>query len=241
MLHKLFHRMRTHLQRKKIEREMDTELRFHLEMETEENIRRGMSEEEARLAARRSFGGVEQAKEAYRDVSRFRWIEDVWQDLRYGVRMLAKRPGFTLVAVLTLSLGIGVNTALFTLFDAFMLKPLPLKDPDSLVHIIGIDQRGERHNLFSYPDYLDYRERNTTLAGLAVWNKVAVVLGEAESGHDDLSVMGKGSGYVFGQIISANYFSMLGAEMALGRGFLPEEDRTPGTHPVVVLGHGFWR
>src|SRR5499427_5465360 len=94
-----------------------------------------------------------------------RWEDDMFQDLRYGVRMLVKSPGFAFVAVATLALGIGVNTALFTVFDALMLKPLPLKDPDSLVNFSGVDQSGGRRALFSYLDYLDYRDRNTTLAG----------------------------------------------------------------------------
>src|SRR6266545_4230662 len=108
-----------------------------------------------------------------------RWEDEMIQDLRYGVRMLLKHPGFTFVAVATLALGIGVNTALFTVFDALLLRPLPLKDPASLVNFSGLDHSGGRHKLFSYLDYLDYRDRNTMLAGLVAWNKAAVVLGEA--------------------------------------------------------------
>jgi putative ABC transport system permease protein len=167
-----------------------------------------------------------------------RWEDEMVQDLRYGARTMLKHPGFTCVAALTLALGIGVNTALFTVFDALMLKPLPVKDPDGLISFSGLNRGGGRRKLFSYHDYLDYRDRNTTLAGLVAWNKAAVALGEAPVGCDDLST--EGASYVFGQIVSANYFSALGAEMELGRGFLPEEDRTLGTHAVIVLSHYFW-
>jgi predicted permease len=163
------------------------------------------------------------------------------QDVRYSLRLLLKRPGFTFVAVLTLALGIGANTALFTVFAAFALKPLPVADPGSVVRLAGRDREGATRLLFSYPDYLDYRDRSDTLAGLAAWNKVAVSLGERPVvTGDDLAPLASDNEYLFGQLVSGNYFSLLGAKMALGRGFLPEEDAGPGAHPVVVLSHGFW-
>src|SRR5262249_59766501 len=112
---------------------MDAEMRFHLTMETAKNIRRGMSEEEARRAALRSFGGVEQAKEAYRDLSRFRLVEELWQDVRFSARLLLKQPSFLAVAVLTLALGIGANTAIFTVVNGVLVRSLPYRDPSQLV------------------------------------------------------------------------------------------------------------
>src|SRR5262245_1545252 len=166
----------------------------------------------------------------------------LWQDLRYGARTLLKKPGFTLIAILTLALGIGVNTALFTVFDAFVLKPLPLKDPDSIAKVSGRRPDGDRTWLFSYLDYLDYRDRNHVFEGLVAWNKVAAAFGEKPAGPTDDSFIIAGShDFIFGQIVSGNYLSVLGAEMALGRAFLPDEDREPGTHPVIVVSYGFWQ
>ena len=168
-------------------------------------------------------------------------MSTLWQDLRYGARMLLKKPGFTLIAVITLALGIGVNTALFTVFDAFVLKPLPLKDPDSIVKISWRMPDGGRNWLFSDLDYLDYLDRNHVFEGLVAWNKVAVAFGEKPAGPMDDSFIAASHEYIFGQIVSGNYFSVLGAEMALGRAFLPEEDRGLGEHPVMVLSYGFWQ
>jgi predicted permease len=169
-----------------------------------------------------------------------RWEDEMFQDLRYGARMLLKNPGFSLVVMLTLGLGIGVNTALFTVFNALVLKPLPLEDVDSLVEFQGVPQPGQQGRRFSYPDYQDYAARTQTLAGLTLIDETGATLGieheqpgAAQSGREEF-------GIVNCQLVSANYFALLGAQMALGRAFLPEEERTPGTHPVAVLSHYFW-
>jgi macrolide transport system ATP-binding/permease protein len=157
-----------------------------------------------------------------------RWEDEMIQDLRYGIRMLLKSPGFTLIAVFTLSLGIGANTAIFTLLDKVLIRTLPVDQPHQLV-IFSRDAGGAPW-IFSYPLYADLRNRNDVLSGLAAYYQQPFSLSD-----------GSQSERVIGQIVSGNYFAALGVRPALGRFFLPEEDRTPGTHPVVVIGHGLWR
>src|SRR5215510_13971747 len=135
MLSRLRTALRALLRRSQAERELDEELCYHIERQTEQNIRLGMNPEEARCAALKAFGGVGQAKERSRDARGVRWIEEFWQDLRFGVRMLRKNPGFTLIAALMLSLGIGANTAIFSLIDAVSLKSLPVRRPEELVSL----------------------------------------------------------------------------------------------------------
>lgn len=231
------------LRRRKQEADLDRELRFHIEQRVAEFRASGLGEEEARRRARLEFGGTEQVKEDCRDARGTRWLEDLWQDLRYGLRLLRRSPVFTLVAVLTLALGMGGNTAILTLINTFALRPLPVRDPASIVHIWMETGGGQRLPLFSYRDYLDYRVRSQTLAGLVASNKVAAVLGDPPPGPaaDDGSTLASGYRYAFGQIVTANYFNVLGVSMALGRPFLANEDIVPDEHPVVVLSYSFWR
>ncbi|MGH9838197.1 MAG: ADOP family duplicated permease [Blastocatellia bacterium] len=224
--------------RKQRDEELDAEIRSHLDEAIRERIERGESPDEARAHALREFGNVGLVKEVTREMWGWASLERLGQDLRFGLRMLRKNPGFSLIAILTLALGIGVNTTLFTVYDAFVLKPLPLKDPDSIANVTGYDREGNRNRLFSYLDYVDYRDRNTMFAGLVAMNKFAAPFGEQAAGGADSPFLPGNFG--MGRLVSGNYFAVLGAEMVLGRGFAPEEDRTPGTHPVLVLSHICW-
>ncbi len=225
-------RLRALLRKSEMERELDEELRYHVEQQTEQNIRLGMSPEEARQAALKSFGGVEQAKERSRDARGVRWIEELWQDLRYGARILMKSPGFTLVAVITLALGIGANTAIFTWLKAVYLQPLPgVAESHRLVILRTWIKSANSPFLVSYPNYKDYRDRNEVFSGLAAFNPITFNLVDREKQPER----------IWGSLVSGNYFDVLGVRAAMGRFFTPEEDRTPGAHPVAVISHKLWQ
>jgi predicted permease len=156
-------------------------------------------------------------------------VETLWKDMRHGARLLARQPGFTAVAILSLGLGVGVNTTIFSVVNAVLFKPSAVEDADRLVEIYS-GREGYEHLTSSYPDYQDLRESADAFSGMAAHAYVSALLtrgGRAES--------------ILGEIVTASYFDVLGVRTARGRTFLPEEDRTPGTHPVVVLSHGAWQ
>jgi putative ABC transport system permease protein len=228
MVREIFHRLRASLRRGKTEREMDAEMRFHLEMETAENIRRGMSEEEARRAALRSFGGVEQVKEAYRDLSRFRLIEGLWQDVRFSARLLLKQPGFLAVAVLTLALGIGANTAIFTVVNGMLIRSLPYRDPSQLVLLgAGIDivHPNSERNPWGWRDRLKSFEQLAAY-GLNEGGVNLTNAGEAER--------------IDGRDVSANFFQTMGVSPVVGRFFGPEQERGENL-AVAVISSRLWK
>ncbi len=221
-------RLRALFRKDRVDQELSEELAFHLEKQIEQNIAAGMSREEARYAALHSFGGVEQVKEECRDAWGVRFIETLLQDLRFGLRMLAKNPGFTAVAVLTLALGIGANTAIFSVVNGVLLRPLPYPEPDRLVRIY---ERSAQFNLMSvaYPNFLDWERMNRSFAGLAAYR------GEA------FNFTGPGQPeYIPGAIATANFFSVLGVKPLQGRTFTPEEERQ-GANPVAMVSEGLWK
>ena len=219
--HRLFHRRQQ-------EEQLEKELRHHLDLHTSDLISQGYSPKEAQRQARLALGGSEQVKEMCRDARGIRWLEELLQDLRIGMRVLRKNPGFTLVVTATLALGIGANTAIFGLVDALLLRPLPVvKAPGELVLLMRGDGRGPT---LSYPDFTVLRERNEVLSDLALYTQAPISFGNNVR-----------SEVVLGAMVSSNYFDVLGIKPSFGRAFLPEEDRTPGAHPIVVLNHSFWQ
>ena len=224
--------------------DLQAEIRFHLAMEERENLESGMSAEEAHYAALRRFGNVTLAREGSSEMWRWTWLETLGQDVRYGLRQLRRNPGFTIVAVLTLALGIGVNTTLFTAFDAVALKPLPVAEPNSVVRLVRSLASGAQGDVqygFSYPEYVEYRAHNHVFSELiaASWPiKIFAVL--PSEGRSGSYAFGEPEG-INAQLVSGNYFADAGVSAAIGRTFLPEEDAAPGAHPVAVLSYPFWQ
>ena len=225
-----------------LERQLDEELRAHLEMLTDENVRRGMLPEEARYAALRAFGGVEQVKEEYREQRGVLSMETLMQDVRYGLRQLRRNPGFTVVAGLTLALGIGANTAIFSVVNAVVLRPLPYAHSDRLVWIAE-SIPALKSEAATGGDYVDWQNQNHTLDRIAAYDTVyrgSLSEGAGGAGSADFNLTGRGTpARVHVAFVSASFFATLGVEPQLGRAFTENEDQPSGPQ-VVVLIHSFW-
>jgi predicted permease len=214
------------------ESQLETELRFHLDQHIAQLIAQGLGPEEARRRARLALGGPEQVKEQCRDARGTRWLEDFLQDVNHAVRTLSKQPGFAAVALLTLALGIGVTTVMFTLVNGVLLKPLPYPQPNQLVSLQEQTERSNEYGnrwAFAYLNFLDCKRESHSLASMAAWRfNVGTVSdqGQAE--------------YVSARQISSEFFSVLKTSPPQGRDFLPEDDRL-GAEPVVILGYSFWQ
>lgn len=218
--------------REKVEAELDAEVNSYFDTLAERHMERGMSPEDARRAARVQFEGPEQVKEKVREVRVGTMIDATLKDVRYALRMLRKNPGFLAVAVCSLAIGIGATSAIYSIADAMLLRPLPVPHASEVIAITPVsDQPFSALNLVSYPDYKEFRDRNRTFEGLAASSYS--FFGFAPN-RDTLPRM------KFGMAVSGNFFQVLGVEPTLGRGFRPEEDQAVGRDAVAVLSHDLW-
>jgi len=217
------------LRKDRIEQEMEDEMRFHLLMRTRENIERGMRPDEAGREARRRFGNVERIKDLARDIKGGGFMETLLQDLRYSARMLRKSPGFTAVAALTLALGIGANTAIFSVVNAVLLRPYPYKDEDRLVWLWETSPPGVHGSNPSPANFLDWQKQNKVFEQLEAINvRDFNLIGDANPER------------MRGMVITHGLFSLLGVRPQIGRDFFPGEDR-PGHSNVAILSHELWQ
>jgi predicted permease len=223
-------RLRSLFRRRIVETELDEELRDHLERKTEDGVARGLTNAEARRVALLELGGIEQEKEMCRDTRGVRWLEDFLQDVRFGLRWLRKSPGFSATVILALALGLGANTALFSLFNRVLLQALPVRQPEQLVVLNVANERPDSVRSFSYPMYRGLRDNNTVFSGLL-----------AQAGAEMNATYNGKSEKARGELVSGNYFETLGVRPWRGRLFTQADDRILGAHPVVVLSYNYWQ
>src|ERR1044071_8379870 len=224
-------RWRALTHKRAVEQELDNELQFHLDKDIAENINSGMTAEDARYEALKAFGGVEQSKEEARDTRGVRVIENVLEDARYSLRLLTKNPAFTFVVLLTLALGIGANTAIFSFANGILLRPLPYPQSDRLVVLDETAlKRGVNSMSVSYPNFLDWREQNKSFEDIGIYFSTSRF---ALSGAGEPTE-------VRGSYISHGLFEILRVSPQLGRTFTATED-TPDEEWAVILGHNLWQ
>lgn len=203
------------IRKRHLERELEDEVLVHIEMAERDAMARGLSAEDARRAARRGFGGIEQMKEEHRDQRSLRWIETLLKDFRYGLNSLWRNPGFAIAAVGVLALGIGANTAMFSVVDAVLLKPLPFPEPERMV-IVNEAENSTNQYSASALNYVDWKRMSTAFESLS-----------AESPTTATVMVGGEPARWAGEMVSAEYFRVLGVKPLLGRTFAPGEDQ-PG-------------
>jgi len=217
----------------RLDDDMDEEIRLHIEFETERNVEKGMDPIEAAYAARRSFGGIEQMKEAERDARSFSWIEGLIRDFQYALRGLSNRPGFTTVVVTSLALAIGVNVAMFSIVNSLFIRSLIPDKPEEVVNILTSDNKPKpSYRLFSYAEFDHLRADKEVFSDVAAYCLAGV--GVAQKAGEPMQRS-------FAFLVSDNYLSMLGTQPFLGRFFLPEEGKPDAEIPVVVISHALWK
>ena len=222
-------------QRNNLYSELAEEMRLHLEERTEQLMREGMSPKEAEQAARRAFGNRTLIEEHSREVWQWPTLESIWADIRYALRQLRKSPGFTFTVILSLTLGLGANTTIFTFMNAFLFRPPSVRDSGHLVEVMERNPKAsglEAYMPLSYPGYALLRDHNRTLSGFAAFDGDPRTVSWSHDGQGQM---------VFGQLVSSNFFSVLEVEPVLGRFFQPDEERGGHGAPTVVISHSFWQ
>src|SRR5579864_555600 len=210
--------------------ELDDEIRAHIEMSAHEREERGESADEACAAAHREFGNVGLVKETTRDTWSYVWMERLWQDVQYGLRMMRRSPGFTIIAVLTLALGIGANTAIFSLVDAVMLRMLPVQNPEQLARILFRSPASPRpRQSATNPIWEQVRDHQDAFSGVIAWSPQIFDLAEGGEVNN-----------INGIYASGDYFTVLGVRPAAGR-LMTASDDVRGCSGVAVLGYGLWQ
>src|SRR5579875_1737730 len=216
--------------KRSMERELAAELESHFQMHIEDNIRSGMSSEDARREAILKFGAVESTKESMRERSSVVWLETAWQDLHYTLRGFARNRGFATAAILSLTLGLGCSLAIFTVADNVLLRPLPFPHPSQLVMIYGEKpQKGVTRNVVSPADYFDWKAQSDVFQDMAVFG----------TRHDVLEDAGRSEEFT-NELATVNFLPLLGVHPMIGRGFTPQDGR-PGSEPVILISYRLWQ
>jgi hypothetical protein len=216
------------LRRNQLERELDAEVRYHIERQIQDLVDQGMDAAEAARQVRLRFGSATQVMEATRDARGAAWLEDLWRDIRHGWRLLRRAPVFASVAILSLGLGMGSTTAIFTLIDRAMLRDLPVREPDQLVEFIR--HWGPSRSNHAHPHFEQFRRELESFDG---------VIAQSWLGDTEIAIDGQTETASM-EMVSGGYYSVLGIHASLGRAFPEDADGSPGANPVAVISHGYW-